>query len=256
MIESESPTALERWTAGHFLPLEALFFGWFGKFAARSIRLTDGCPPGDRLEDRLQEASMKRPSRLMPVVLVLPLFALSLQMLPGVTVRVANLRDLIEQSDRIFVGKCLTAVSSLERDIPRMTYTFRVLEPVKGVASETVVVRQFGVAEQVSSGDGFKRGIVIQGMPRYRVGAKYLLFMVAESPIGLSAPAGLFQGAFAAKGGGFVNEIDNRNLTRGLSRAWLLEKGLEKAEVDRIAAFKSGAIESGFLLQIVRSLSR
>lgn len=191
------------------------------------------------------------------VALLMPLAGgLLTGVLPATSIKVANLKDLIEQSDRIFVGKCLSAVSSVEGGVPLTTYSFQVIEPLQGIQSETIVVRQFGAATPAPAGGVPGRGVIVQGMPTYRVGVSYLLFLVEESPLGLTSPAGLFQGAFTAKGAGFTNAVDNRNLTRGLPKSWLREKGLRPAEIDRFIGFRGGAIDSGYFLELVRSLSR
>ncbi len=171
------------------------------------------------------------------------------------SVRWANLRDLVEQADRIFVGRCLSVESKVTNNIPFTTYTFQVVEQIKGVSTDTVTIRQFGLTKPIPIGNGLARGPILQGMPQYKEGYQYLLFLVKESPIGLSSPAGLFQGAFLSKGKGFVNSINNQNLSRGLSASWLRGKGLSEQQANQMIEFKSGAIEVQYFLNVLWKLT-
>ena len=49
------------------------------------------------------------------------------------TIRVTNLKDLVEQADRIFVGRCRAEYSERINNIPYSAYTFEVLAVIKGV---------------------------------------------------------------------------------------------------------------------------
>jgi len=171
------------------------------------------------------------------------------------TVRLANLRDLVEQADRIFVGRCLSVESKVTNNIPFTTYTFEVVEQIKGVSTNTVTVRQFGLTKPMPLGEGLALAPIIQGMPQYKDGHEYLLFLVPESPIGLSSPAGLFQGAFVSTGTEFVNSIDNRNLARGLSASWLQGRGLSEQQANNMIEFKKGPIEAQYFLNVLWKLT-
>ena len=171
------------------------------------------------------------------------------------SVRLANLRDLVEQSDRIFVGKCLSVESKVTNNIPFTAYTFEVVEQIKGVITDTVTVRQFGLTKPIPMGGGLARAMMIQGMPQYKEGHQYLLFLVKESPIGLSSPAGLFQGAFLSTGKGFVNSINNRNLSSGLSASWLQRKGLSEQQANKMINFRKGPIDAQYFLDILWELT-
>ncbi len=171
------------------------------------------------------------------------------------SVRLANLRDLVEQANRVFVGKCLSVESKVTNNIPFTTYTFEVVEQVKGVSTNTVTVRQFGLTKPIPIGGGLARATIIQGMPQYKEGHQYLLFLVKESPIGLSSPAGLFQGAFVSTGTGFVNSINNRNLSAGLSASWLQGRGLSGQQANKMISFKEGPIEAQYFLQVLWKLT-
>jgi hypothetical protein len=176
------------------------------------------------------------------------------------TVRVANLQDLVEQAERIFVGRCVAAEHGWIKTIPYSAYTFQVLDPVKGVSSERVTIKQFGVTQPLPIGNGKALVTRIPGMPRYQPDQAYLLFVVRESAIGLSSPAGLDQGAFLVRGTQehkkVVNGVDNQNVTRGLSASWLRAKGLTESEVSRLAQFQDGPLDYTFFLQVIKKISQ
>jgi hypothetical protein len=161
----------------------------------------------------------------------------------------------VEQADRIFVGRCLSVESNVTNNIPFTTYTFEVIEQIKGVNTDTVTVRQFGLTKPMPLGEGLALAPIIQGMPQYKERHEYLLFLVPESPIGLSSPAGLFQGAFVSTGTEFVNSIDNRNLSRGLSASWLQGRGLSEQQANQMIGFKRGPIEAQYFLNVLWKLS-
>ena len=176
------------------------------------------------------------------------------------TVRVANLQDLVEQAERIFVGKCVAEERGRIKTIPYAAYTFQVLDPVKGISSKTVTIKQFGVTQPLPVGNGKALIAHIPGMPRYQPGQAYVLFVVRESAIGLSSPAGLGQGAFLVHGTQehkkMVNGVNNQNVTRGLSASWLRAKGLTESEVSRLTQFQNGPLDYPFFLQVIKKISQ
>ena len=169
-------------------------------------------------------------------------------------VKLANLQVLTEESERIFVGECRSIGSDTIDNIPFTTYDFRVVEAIKGVTGDQVVVRQYGLIRPIPIGNGLARATRVEGMPKYETGKHYLLFLVKESPIGLSSPVGLFQGAFASTARGFVNSVENRNLARGLSDSWLRRHGLLDEQVTRLVDIKRSPIESTFFLEVLKKI--
>jgi len=113
-----------------------------------------------------------------------------------------NAEELISLSERIFVGICVS-VKEQQLDFSNGSpliyteYTFQVLQSIKNVSSEKVVLRQIGLAKDPGS---------IIGMPAYERDKKYLLFLRADSEYGLASPIGLGQGAFNILGAG--NGVD------------------------------------------------
>jgi hypothetical protein len=176
--------------------------------------------------------------------------------LHATTVRVTNLQDLLQSSQRIFVGTCISVEDDATGSIPFTVYTFEVLEKIKGVSVDTITIRQFGLSKPIAVGNGLVRTMTIQGMPTYESGKEYLLFLVGESPIGLSSPVGLAQGVFRYRHEGFVNALDNRNLARGLPENWLRAKGLTRKRADDLMRLQKGPIDAGFFVDVLKTLAQ
>ena len=99
----------------------------------------------------------------------------------AMTARALSLEELTRRADRIFVGTCVEVrhVRS-ESGQPITEITFRIIEPIKGVSADRIMIRQLGG----------------QLLPGYSVGQEVLLFLHPESPTGLTSPVGLGQGIF------------------------------------------------------------
>ena len=134
------------------------------------------------------------------------------------SLRVMNLADLVEHSQRIFSAVCQNVSSGFdENNLPYTSYSFLVTDSIHGVANQQVVViKQFGLAEPIQLDNGVTQLSRIEGMPRYVPGQEYLLFLNQESRLGFSSPIGLIQGAFRVQGRGIsrtvVNCMRNANL--------------------------------------------
>lgn len=134
------------------------------------------------------------------------------------SLRVMNLADLVEHSQRIFSAVCQSVASGFdENNLPYTSYSFLVTDSIHGVANQQmVVIKQFGLAEPIQLDNGVTQLSRIAGMPRYVAGQEYLLFLNGESRLGFSSPIGLIQGAFRVQGRGtsrtVVNGLRNANL--------------------------------------------
>lgn len=111
----------------------------------------------------------------------------------------ATLETLARSSARIFRGHCVKAetgtVEIAGGRIAVTTYTFEVADNLKGVAGGTVSFRQVGSAA------GGRRDLgALAGLPVYAPAAEYILFLLPESSVGLTSPAGAEQGAFVIRG--------------------------------------------------------
>ncbi|MDJ0842316.1 MAG: hypothetical protein QNK37_37790 [Acidobacteriota bacterium] len=145
--------------------------------------------------------------------LFLPLFAGSIEPL--------NLKDITERADRIFEGRCVgvehTVVKSRKgMDIPAVTYTFQILDGLKGKVSERVTVSHLG---SFQDGRPFLVNADKLGIQKYKEGNTYLLFLNRDSYHGLSATLGLPQGVFEVKEGRARNRAGNRFILTGLDKA-------------------------------------
>ncbi len=152
----------------------------------------------------------------------------------GTSVKQVNLSQMVRYADRVFYGKCVSVESKLDPDsgFTIQEYRFRVIEGLKGVAEgEEVVVRQL-----LSMGSG---GPAISGLPSYQKGQDLLLFLHADSRLGLTSPVGMQQGTFRPlklENGeiGFVNPLKNRNLVYDLESRSPAAQSLSSDELSRL----------------------
>ena len=142
-----------------------------------------------------------------------------------------NLEQLSTRSDRIFRGTVIYvergALSAGGGTVPTVTYRVRVDEEFKGKFEPvkegvTVVeIRMVAAAKEDAKLTGGVRHVsLFRDVPRLESGKEYLLFMTAQSRIGLSTTVGLGQGAFGlvhqGKDKAAVNGVDNAGLFRGM----------------------------------------
>ena len=131
------------------------------------------------------------------------------------SLRVVNLEDLVLHSETIFQGRCVNVLSGLDsKGLPYTQYGFRVIERFRGAPGDLVTVKQFGYSARPGPGRGTGNVARIDGMPEYLPEQTYLIFLGPRSPLGFSAPVGLYQGAFLINDAKqAVNALGNRNLT-------------------------------------------
>ncbi len=143
-------------------------------------------------------------------------------LLNATTVVPVNFDQLVANADRVFIGTCSSVeAGSTPEGLPYTAYTFSVAEVLKGDVGAAVTLRQLGLLEPQRVGGNMVKVFRIQGMPTYKVGQKFLLFLRADSELGLASPIGLFQGAFSigldAEGAKVaVNGSNNVNLFQGM----------------------------------------
>ncbi|HWP49910.1 MAG TPA: hypothetical protein VNM22_22340 [Candidatus Limnocylindrales bacterium] len=158
----------------------------------------------------------------------------------AVTILPMSLVEMIDRADKIFVGICLSvqpdSIILEQTPLPVTTYTFEVIEPLKGTLPKKITFSQVGVnassdlaISQSIPGKPVRIPFHIPGMPTYHPGEEVLLFLSGESRIGLTSPVGLLQGAFFARkdkisGKKFlVNGIQNAGLMPGHEGPWPFE---------------------------------
>jgi hypothetical protein len=169
-------------------------------------------------------------ARMVCALVVAPLFAVapvwSASPLP------VTLPDMVKRADRIVIGQAVDEWTGRdEHGIPATITTFEVDRALKGGPPRILKVKQFGVTRVQPDG----LASWIDGMPKYRRGAEYLLLLKPDSAIGFTMPVGAFQGAFEVRpaGGGrkaAVNGLGNANLLRGIDEEGLARLGLHPSE--------------------------
>lgn len=119
---------------------------------------------------------------------------------------------------RIVHGRCLAAepllVEVAGARVAATRYTFAVDETFKGEPAATLVFHQVGTPE----GGARDLGRLV-GLPVYRPGAEYLLFLLQPGRSGLTSPAGAGEAAYAVEGRALRPLAAGHFLTaRGLAR--------------------------------------
>ena len=184
-------------------------------------------------------------------------FAATLSLLAATTslratsVKIVNLSEMVQASNRVFHGRCLSAREITHSNgLPIVEYTFLVTDGLKGtVEGEKVVFRQV---------QGFgARGFGIAGLPAFRKGQDLVLFLAADSRIGLTSPIGLSQGAFSVfedrRGKlAIVNGFRNLNLTHELEPSRLHKMCLEHSQAELLG--NQGPISLQALSEAVRTI--
>lgn len=134
-----------------------------------------------------------------------------------------NLAELTTRAERIFLGEVLSRTTGQDPlGHPATVYTFTVEQRLKGSVSDTITIKQIGVAEPVQDPNTGVITFPIDGIPVYEPGYRYLLFLNGTSTIGFTSPVGGAYGAFAVSADGqAVNGLNNAGLLRGKNLASL-----------------------------------
>jgi hypothetical protein len=170
----------------------------------------------------------------------LSLFVFGLLVPPafGTSVRVVNLSDMVQLSDRVFYGQCLSVEDDqdLNFGFSVKVYRFQVIRALKGVEAGSEVTFR-----QLFGGPG--GGLAIAGIPHYREGQKILLFLHGDSKGGMTSPVGMGQGTFLPsrlENGdiGFMNPVRNRNLMYQLEQRVVEEAGFGAEQTRQMESAK------------------
>jgi hypothetical protein len=130
-------------------------------------------------------------------------------------VRQSNIEQLTINADRVFLGKCMAARVGLDdHRLPACFYAFEILKSLKGSLPHELKIKQFG-------GSGYSQDqsmLRFDGMPEYKVGNTYLLFLGPDSNLGFTSPQGLAQGSFLVFTDPASSRLaaENGNRNRGL----------------------------------------
>jgi hypothetical protein len=156
-------------------------------------------------------------------------------------VRPVNLEELTSRADRIFSGRCVSSevVTHPERGFAVTRVTFEVERAVKGQLGSTVTIDLFGgPATELAE------------VPRFVTGERAVLFLYADSGLGLTSPVALGHGKFSLvrdKTGRelAINAFGNRNLLTDLSSAARERMGGPLAQAEGAAAIPADALLDG-----------
>jgi hypothetical protein len=122
-----------------------------------------------------------------------------------------NLEEMTATADRVFLGRCVAADETVERlaqgELPVTRYAFEVERALKGRVPRRVAFMQLGHPSKRALGKGVEIQMhgqaitpdtFIHGMAEYRVGDRFVLFLIPDY-MGkkVTYPVGLYQGAFA-----------------------------------------------------------
>ena len=126
-----------------------------------------------------------------------------------------DLAQVIDRSAVAFQGTCIDVRTGRDPQSGMVAtmITFRVDDVLKGDVGATYTVKQIG-GESASEGLHYK----VHGMPKYTVGAGYVLFMHGVSSAGFSSPVGLSQGRFTVVSGENGAQVGNGRDFRDLTR--------------------------------------
>ena len=132
-----------------------------------------------------------------------------------------NLKEIIDDSNRIFTGKCIKAreiEDDPESKLPVIKYTFKVTEGIRGVKTGGEIT--------------FKQWQPTINGANYEVGEKYVLFLYPDSSRGLTSPVGFSQGQFSVEQKGIIRRkevVTNKLKNIGLSRNLKTQKKINIA---------------------------
>jgi hypothetical protein len=137
--------------------------------------------------------------------------------------------DQVAREAARIVHATVTAVRS-DRDasgLPATWITLDVARTLKGTASDTLTIKQYGVLQPLADGTIARIG----GLPRYAVGEEVVLFLRGNSRLGFTSPVGLGQGVYR------VRRVAGRPMVRNDSQGHG-SRGLDEflSEVARVVA--------------------
>lgn len=122
--------------------------------------------------------------------------ALSVGLVGATSIRPVNLEELVTTSDRVFVGTVLEIRHKPgPGGLPTRVTRFGVTEMVKGQLGKS---RQIDLA-QIWTGSNRQQGVSPLPQPGFFPGEEVLVFLHADSPLGLSSPVGFGLGKLAVE---------------------------------------------------------
>jgi hypothetical protein len=131
------------------------------------------------------------------------------------TVLPMSLQQMTASAELIFYGTATSNEVRLDASSGRVATftTFDVIDVIKGTVGDMLTIKQVGGQLADSR---FRQ--IIHGVPRFSVGAEYVVFLPAASSLGFSSPIGLSQGRFSV-----VQHNGERVVSNGRPVAAMLE---------------------------------
>ena len=127
----------------------------------------------------------------LPVALVM-----SMGLVGATSIRPVNLEELVQISDRVFVGTVLEIRHKPgPGGLPTRVTRFGVTEMVKGQLGKS---RQIDLA-QIWTGSNRQQGVSPLPQPGFFPGEEVLVFLHGDSPLGLSSPVGFGLGKLSVE---------------------------------------------------------
>ena len=190
-----------------------------------------------------------RPRSAVRALLLGVVGALSFDALQASRVHTLTLPEMVEVSGAIFAGEVVRTEPVAVEGLPVTAVTFRVDEAVRGTEAGASLTLRFLGGPRPAGGIPYR----IAGSPAWSVGDRVVLLAHPASDLGLTAPAGLFQGRFDLVPGPLGSEmavqaVPSRRLLDGVPDALLRDAGL--------AGPIAGPLPRGALLHLVRDLAR
>jgi len=174
-----------------------------------------------------------------------------------------NVEGLVEKSDVAFTGVCTEAKAHLifPKKAPEgllvTTYTFDILPEgaLKGKPPKVFTFSQWGATVEESKLYGLPYPI---GIPKYKVGNVYTLFLTAETELGVRAPVGLGHGNFnmIERPDGEIavmNDYGNKSLFSGLPATKAMSKALSASGISRTSP-PAGPIDYDTFKKVIMNL--
>jgi hypothetical protein len=155
----------------------------------------------------------------------------------GAVIKELNLEQLCTQAATIFSGVCIERSTD---GSSALSYTFRVLQMIKGQPSDTITIRTHKTAAAVARA------------PVYTVGDEVILLLYPESSQGFTAPVGLGQGGFLVSRGAdgekvAANGRNNLNLFKGMDSRRYAKTAPGLANKSLLTSFSGPLVYADFI---------
>jgi len=189
-------------------------------------------------------------SRFLPGILAIAGLTLAGGEALATSLASTNLVDLLRNSTSILKGEVTSVTDGVDPSgLPYTEVTLEVGQTLRGVETGTYSFRQFGLLAPRLSPDGTRLAMPApDGLPKYEVGEKVLLFMSRPaSQTGLRSTYALGNGKFTLGPGRAENAMGNQGLFTNVS----LDASLTTSNDARMLQTEIGAVNDGDFVSLV-----